>query len=217
MKIKLLIFIAAMLVSFSSTSITHWAEQQLEESNNIGNVAFAQSASEGNEMEKLKSIQLRAATVSSLASNERAEVEQSIVSIISCWEVRYQNEEELYESADLVVKGFVVKELGSTFVKGKYSEYTTEVMFQIDKVYKGDIEVGDEIIVSQMGGFDGNVQVISENTTYLSEYQEAVLFLRKHSDGKYRSINESEGIYVLEDGFYINKGSNKVLSKEYRE
>ncbi|WP_213516031.1 hypothetical protein [Paenibacillus montaniterrae] len=130
--------------------------------------------------------------------------ESVVVYLSPGWSVFYKNEQELMEAADLVIKGTVVEEVGSTFTKGKYVEYTTEVNVQIADVLKGDLASNEIITVSQMGGFDGEVTVISESTTLLKEQQEVKLFLHKSSDGKYRPINEDDGVYILEQRGKVN-------------
>ncbi|WP_213516033.1 matrixin family metalloprotease [Paenibacillus montaniterrae] len=147
-------------------------------------------------------------------SHSDAAAGSRVVHIEPSWAVYYGDEQALMKAADLVVKGKVSKEIGSTFAKGIYTDYNTEIKLQIADVLKGEKAPGEQITVSQMGGFDGDVKVVAKHSTHLQEQQEAILFLRQSSDGTYRPINEDDGIYLLEQGSYTNLGSGKTLNKK---
>lgn len=146
-----------------------------------------------------------------------AQSDESIVYLSPSWAVHYEDEQALMNVADLVVKAIVVQEVGSKFDKGRYSDYTTEAKLEITEVFKGEKTSGDIITISQMGGFDGEVLVIATCTTLLKEQQDVVLFLLQRSDGTYKTINENDGIYVLENEAYKNIGSGKQLNEQLME
>ncbi|MNC13144.1 hypothetical protein D3C75_608780 [compost metagenome] len=127
------------------------------------------------------------------------------------WAVYYEDEAALTEAADLVVRGEVAEERGSKYRKGDYQHYTTEVNVEVTEVLKGDHSAEEPIVVSQMGGTDGEVKVFSEDSTHLKTHQEVILFLRKNADGTYRPINEDDGIYIGEAGHFNNIKSEKSL------
>lgn len=140
--------------------------------------------------------------------------DEKIIYAAPSWSVYYEDEIALAEAADLVVRGTVSSELGSQFVKGNYIDYKTLVNINVSEVIKGDSHKVDHITVSQIGGTDGDVTVLSEHSTHLKEEQEVVLFLRQSTDGTYRVINENDGIYLLENGAYQNMTSGKALSDQ---
>ncbi|MNI53577.1 hypothetical protein D3C73_1084220 [compost metagenome] len=123
----------------------------------------------------------------------------------------YEDEAALTKAADLVVRGQVEGEIGSKFTKGDYYHYTTEVSVSVDEVIKGDHNAEEPVVVSQMGGTDGEVTVFSEDSTSLKQDQEVVLFLRKNPDNTYRPINEDDGIFIGEAGQFRNIQSRKSL------
>ncbi|MNN71873.1 hypothetical protein D3C81_1878530 [compost metagenome] len=82
---------------------------------------------------------------------------------------------------------------------------------EVTEVLKGDHSAEEPIVVSQMGGTDGEVKVFSEDSTHLKTHQEVILFLRKNADGTYRPINEDDGIYIGEAGHFNNIKSEKSL------
>jgi hypothetical protein len=211
MKTKLLMVLAVMfIIGFSSEGVVQQTEHQ-ESSDRIAAASKTNVAENWNGGLTRKTGQ----TAISTESFNQVSAEEVTVRIISCWAVNYGNQAALLEAADLVVKGSVVEEIGTIFEKGKYGEYRTEVKLQISDVFKGDYAAGDRITIAQMGGYDGEVTVIGDHTTFLKEQQEVVLFLRQSNESVYRPINENDGVYVLVDGFYKNTGNNKILNEDF--
>lgn len=204
MKLKIMTVILLML-SACSYSGPNDLSKNVTDATSISNSSISAVSS------LIPSTQATAAASKQTTEHHDENSDEIVVSFSSSWAIFYKGEQELMEAADLVVKGTVVEEIGSTFTKGKYAEYTTEVNVQIADVLKGDKDANEIIIVSQMGGFDGEVTVISESTTLLKQQQEVRLFLHKSGDGKYRPINENDGIYVLEQGVYKKIGKNTTL------
>jgi hypothetical protein len=144
------------------------------------------------------------------ADSGTAPVEDGIY-IHPSWAVYYEDESALTQAADLVVRGEVAQERGSKYKKGDYQHYTTEVNVTVTEVLKGDHDPEEPVVVSQMGGTDGEVKVFSEDSTYLQTNQEVILFLRKNADNTYRPINEDDGIYISEAGQFKNIQTDKSL------
>jgi len=133
----------------------------------------------------------------SLAATTVSTAKDSPVAILHpSWATNYLDTTALAEEADLVIAGIVEKNKGSFFKhKGELFSYTTNVNVKVKRVIKGT-EDSKTIEVAQMGGNDGNILVIGDNTTLLTEKQEVVLFLKKRTDGTYAPINEDDGIYI---------------------
>lgn len=128
------------------------------------------------------------------------------------WAVYYKDEEELKNAADLVIKGKVTEELGSKYEKTEYHTYQTEVKVKVDEVLKGDkSQVNEDVIVSQMGGADGEINVLSEHTTLLKKDYDVVLFLRKIDNNTYIPINEDDSVFVFDKNEYKNVATGKEL------
>ncbi|MCE3202812.1 matrixin family metalloprotease [Paenibacillus sonchi] len=147
------------------------------------------------------------------SQNKDSEIPQleDRVYIYPSWAVHYEDEAALTKAADLVIKGKVTENKGSKFIKGDYLSYTTEVSVDTTEILKGDTLTEKSIVVSQMGGDDGDVTVFSEETTHLKKDQDVILFLRKNADGTFRPINEDDGIFINESGQYKNINSGNLL------
>lgn len=129
---------------------------------------------------------------------ESTSVTSNSILMSPSWAIYYKNEKELTDAADLVVKGKVVKEKGSKFLKGVYTTYQTNVDVEVKEVLKGDTSPNNNktIEVSQMGGNDGLTNVIPEHTTFLKNNQEITLFLKKTGTNTYIPINEDDSIFI---------------------
>ena len=130
------------------------------------------------------------------------------------WAVYYEDEAALTKAADLVVRGTVTDTMGNKAAKGNYSNYNTLVNIQIKDVIKGTENTGESILISQMGGTDGNIDVLSDHSTHLKQEQEVLLFLRKSKDGTFRPINEDDSIFLLKAGEYQNIATQHVLDEK---
>lgn len=132
------------------------------------------------------------------------------------WAVYYKDDNELADAADLVVQGIVKEDLGSNIDnKGAYYSYYTDVSLEVTKVIKGDPAENQKVIrVSQMGGSDGSVNVVSEGSTKLLKDQEVTLFLKRLNDERYIPINEDESIFVNAGGEFLNTANGGSLSIE---
>ncbi|HIW33103.1 MAG TPA: matrixin family metalloprotease [Candidatus Paenibacillus intestinavium] len=155
--------------------------------------------------------------LATLAAN-RVDLESSsddqTIQLEPSWAVYYEDEEALTKAADLVIRGTVLETIGNYALKGNYSDYNTRVNIRLSDVIKGAELVGETITISQMGGTDGKVDVLSDHSTHLKEKQEVVLFLRQSSDGTYRPINEDDGIFVLRNSQFNNIATDQELNEQ---
>lgn len=87
---------------------------------------------------------------------------------------------------------------------------TTVSQLRITEVLKGDVNVGDIIEVSQVGGEYDDVTYDEESTTLLSEVDvpEVALFLNQTSDTTFDLINPAQGIFTVE-GNTVEASSNE--------
>lgn len=92
---------------------------------------------------------------------------------------------------------------------------TTVSQLRITEVLKGDMNVGDIIEVSQLGGEYDEVNYNEESTTLLSEVDvpEVALFLNQTSDTTFDLINPAQGIFIVE-GEAVKAPSNQESFSE---
>lgn len=76
------------------------------------------------------------------------------------------------------------------------SVITTVTTVEVVEVISGDLEVGDSIEVSQLGGTRDGVTYVEENTTFLEDVEspELLLVLNDFGDGKFDLVNPVEGV-----------------------
>lgn len=78
---------------------------------------------------------------------------------------------------------------------------TTVTTIKVSEVISGDVEVGDSVEVSQVGGTSEGVTYIEESTTFIEETAspEVLLLLNDFGDGDYDLVNPVEGVYEVSD------------------
>jgi hypothetical protein len=111
--------------------------------------------------------------------------------------------------ADLVLSGKIIKENG---VEKKSptdnNSYNTYVTMAVDKTIKG--KTGQQsITISQMGCIDGDTAVIPDNSTFLRQGDEVLVFLKKSDNGTYSPMNGDEGV------FYKNNSNNDEYVNQF--
>ncbi len=74
---------------------------------------------------------------------------------------------------------------------------------------KGNLSIGDEIIIKQDGGEINGKKQVWENTTYLQPGKTYLLNLIKLQNDKYAAFNPTDGV------LQIDKGKVKFKDKEY--
>lgn len=79
---------------------------------------------------------------------------------------------------------------------------TTVTTIKVTEVISGDVEVGDSVEVSQVGGTIDGVTYIEDSTTFIEEVNspELLLLLNDFGDGDYDLVNPVEGVYEVSDG-----------------
>jgi hypothetical protein len=115
---------------------------------------------------------------------------------------------ELTASADVVVRGRVTGEV-SRWDSSRRRIYT-EVTVAVAEVYKGDARVGQEVVVTRLGGSVGGVGMRVAGEVSLAAGEESILFLRRHeaqrgarltvvgmAQGKLTVLRDRRGVRVL--------------------
>jgi hypothetical protein len=119
----------------------------------------------------------------------------------------YGSAEELVGAADLIVHGIVVDsevqlaplpDPAPTSTAAPRVVVTAVTLTVID-VFKGDVAVGDEIVVDQLGGRYRGVDYVDPGTTLLRIGQPAgyVLLLRRGADDIYYLPNPQQAMFTV--------------------
>lgn len=163
-----------------------------------------------------------------IANNNKSRIdsskEQHII-LDPSWAIKYKDIKDMAKDSDLIVEGEITKELGTKYpFKGDYLNYHMEANLKVNKILKGvNSATIKNIVIGQLGGYDDQTQVISNNVTPLKNGDRVILFLKKGSDNIYYPINENDGIFAkvnlsdtyinlsLYNSFEINK--NELLNK----
>lgn len=125
----------------------------------------------------------------------------------------YQTLEETKQCVDEVVI-VNVKKVSPSFIreekelKGK-KLVETDSEVTVKEVKKGNLSIGDEIIIKQDGGEINGKKQVWENTTYLQLGKTYLLYLIKLQNGKYAAFNPIDGV------LNIDNGKVKFKDKEY--
>ncbi|WP_052216368.1 hypothetical protein [Thermincola ferriacetica] len=103
--------------------------------------------------------------------------------VSASWTNYYANPDELFDAADVVVKG-KVKKVGEAFVKHEPDVITTNVIFEPKEVYKNTLgkDLPTEITIDQDGGIYKGVNYKVDKVEILEEGKNYVLFLRYAAD-----------------------------------
>ncbi|MFD2332568.1 hypothetical protein ACFSR7_25195 [Cohnella sp. GCM10020058] len=114
-----------------------------------------------------------------------------VTTIEASWAVEYENLNSLAHKADIVVSGVITDK--NSELKRSDGPVSLETISELNvtNVIKGEnITDGINLKIQQMGGLDGNVAVISDDTTIFKSGDNVLLFLRKNEDDTYSPINE---------------------------
>ena len=71
--------------------------------------------------------------------------------------------------------------------------------FHVNKVHKGAVNAGDEIVIVQTGGTQDDVLYVVEGTTVLQADTDYLLFAAESFDGAYAILGGSAGTYYAND------------------
>lgn len=116
----------------------------------------------------------------------------------------YDSIDEMTERATDVVRVEVLSSTitrwayeGSDFLRNIYTFYTIHVL----EVFQGNLQVGDEIEVAQLGGKLDNVEMINRNRVPFEIGDELVMFLVFFPEKDYPAgiLNPWQGIYRLSE------------------
>ena len=125
--------------------------------------------------------------------------EQEVWEVAGDWP-SYDSVEEMAERATDVVRGEILlsrvekREHHMDWVD-IYTIYTIRIL----EVFQGDLEVGDEIELSQMGGEVDNIKVINLDRVPIEVGDDLVMFLRTRSGNLAGILNPWQGIYRLSE------------------
>lgn len=143
---------------------------------------------------------------------------KNFVAVHPSWAVKYKSNEDMASHADLVLTGKIVKENGVEKKSATdYVSYNTKVTMNIDEILKGATDQ-KSIVISQIGGIDGDTAVVPDDSTFLRQGDELLVFLKKTDDGTYTPINGDDGIFnnsFSNNGEYVNQhDSNNLINKK---
>lgn len=129
------------------------------------------------------------------------------------WFRNYKNIDELYEGADLVVSGKVEQNLSP--LKDKNGFVATGSEFKIDKVFKGNSNIGDNIIIMQDVGVIDNVLYQMDNEELLKKGKNYILYLYNGdpNDNLYSVLTGWQGQFLIEEEDAVNPEKERSLKK----
>ncbi|GFN29990.1 matrixin family metalloprotease [Paenibacillus xylaniclasticus] len=133
------------------------------------------------------------------------------------WAVEYEDIKGLGQNADLVVTG-TVSNKDKKLLKSPDRPVSLETLSElvVDNIVKGEnISTGARLDINQMGGFDTNHAVISDDTTLLQSGESVLLFLKKNEDGTYRLINEDYSLFQTTNNLSKKQLTSDKESIEY--
>ena len=135
---------------------------------------------------------------------------QPKIAVISADYPSYSDIESISRTADVIVKGEVIKVYDPQELKiGESTNYVTnekEPMYEVytvsdvkvTKVLKGNVKPNDVIKIKQLGGIYKNIKYISDGTTYLETKGNHVLFLQQYDNSPYSLLNPNEANIKIE-------------------
>ncbi|MBU9721670.1 MULTISPECIES: hypothetical protein [Bacillaceae] len=127
----------------------------------------------------------------------------------------YEEVEQLYTNADIVVEGKVQSSEAKEVVTSTElndSEITTVSQFEVSTVYKGEVSVGEMLEVKQSGGETEDTIFVVEGEQYLASGKSYVLFLNSYG----YLIHPEKGQYVVGEDNELEsvEGNDFVLTRE---
>jgi hypothetical protein len=139
------------------------------------------------------------------------DVSETVITIETEW-MTYKSFEELFGTADLVVKCMpteqkVVYEVPSGALVPRIS---TETLVMIEEMYKG--EASEKIIVTQSGGTYNGLRCVSDDESIIDLKNTMILYLKKAGDAY--SIMGPQGMFIIENSrvYSIGEVDQKVSS-----
>lgn len=130
------------------------------------------------------------------------------------WVDNYSNVQELYDSADLVIKGKKV----DSYTEQRVNMIFTNQIIEVNKIYKGDLGKGDKIEVLQTGGKLNNITTAPANEAPLLENKaNYLLFLEKTESGYYLIMGGFQGVAMIKNDKVQFNVSYDSIAKELKD
>lgn len=151
---------------------------------------------------------------------------EKIIQTVSGMYKSYSSIDELVDYSDLVIEGKVLNSRVEILdismepedptpenspgerVKAEYINTVSKV--EVSKVYKGDVEEKQIIEVKQMGGETEYAILISEQSTYLEEGENVVLFLKTYNNSPATLLNPTQAQYIIDDNKVVKLEENNL-------
>lgn len=122
----------------------------------------------------------------------------------------YKNLENLENDSDLIVVGTFIGDAKQEEVYTYESHFEKEILsfvvsqnnIEISKVIKGDVSVGDEIVLKQLYGVIDDQFMTDSNLTPMLKEDTWLFFLSKNNDGAYYCTGDNDGRYPLKNFSY---------------
>jgi len=122
-------------------------------------------------------------------------------------EIKYDNINDIISDADNIVKIKVLEQ--SIEMLDGYPQ--TNTIAEIDYVSKGNLNIGDEIVIVEEGGNDGKVL---GGIPVLKDKSEYVLFLTEYND-KYYIVGGFQGRFIEREGYLFQQATSDVKLANY--
>ncbi len=122
-------------------------------------------------------------------------------------QTKYDNIIDIISDADNIVKIKVLEQ--SIEMLDGYPQ--TNTVAQIDYVSKGNLNIGDKIVIVEEGGSDGKVL---GGIPQLKDESDYVLFLTEYN-GKYYIVGAFQGRFIEREGYLFQQATSDVKLAKY--
>lgn len=138
---------------------------------------------------------------------DRINAEETYPSAPGQLETVYKEVKDIAEDATVVVEVSIISQ--SVELLGGYPQTHTNAL--VNSVYKGTLEVGEEITIIEEGGDNGKLmggipQLASDNTYFL--------YLREYK-GNYYVCGAFQGRFIVRDGYVFQQATEDVKLTSY--
>jgi len=127
------------------------------------------------------------------------------------WIDYYENFDSLIKDADIVIQG---KKIDS-YAEQRVDLIFTKEVIEINKVYQGDVNIGDKIEILQTGGILNGIETepFSE-APLLEDDGQYLLLLQYTKEGHYLILGGYQGIGLIEDNQVKFNSENIIISND---
>jgi hypothetical protein len=108
--------------------------------------------------------------------------------------------EELVKRADLIVQG-QVQSVYTQWDEGRRLVFTY-ISIRVDESLKG--ESRQSVLIRQVGGTVGTVQMSVAGVPEFKSGEMAVVFLKRQADGTFQIVGMNQGLYEIVDDFAVS-------------